>query len=81
LNASKYNLFFALNIPEARAMMRTCTPDVVSLDRFIDGQDALSYIQELKNGGFKGPILVISVIFTSRLRDELSARFCWPTTK
>jgi signal transduction histidine kinase/DNA-binding response OmpR family regulator len=62
LKSSNYNLLFALNIPEARALMKTCTPDLVSLDRFIDGQDALGYIQELKESGFKGPILVISVI-------------------
>lgn len=62
LKSSNYNLIFALNIPEARAIMRTLTPDVISLDRFIDGQDELAYIQELKEAGFKGPILVISVI-------------------
>lgn len=62
LKSSNYNLMFALNIPEARAIMRTLTPDVVSLDRFIDGHDELGYIQELKEGGFEGPILVISVI-------------------
>jgi CheY-like chemotaxis protein len=62
LKSSNFNLLFALNIPEARALMRTHTPDVVSLDRFIDGQDALFYIQELKEGGFTGSIVVISVI-------------------
>jgi CheY-like chemotaxis protein len=62
LKSSNYNLMFALNIPEARAIMRTLTPDVISLDRFIDGHDELAYIQELKEAGFKGPILVISVI-------------------
>lgn len=62
LKSSNYNLMFALNIPEARAIMRTLTPDVISLDRFIDGHDELAYIQELKQAGFKGPILVISVI-------------------
>lgn len=62
LRSSNYNLLFALNIPEARAQMRTCTPDVVSLDRFIDGQDSLDYINELKQGGFKGPVVVISVV-------------------
>jgi signal transduction histidine kinase/DNA-binding response OmpR family regulator len=62
LKSSNFNLQFALNIPEARAVMRTHTPDLISLDRFIDGQDALFYIQELKEGGFKGPVVVISVI-------------------
>jgi signal transduction histidine kinase/DNA-binding response OmpR family regulator len=62
LKSSNYNLIFALNIPEARAILRTLTPDVISLDRFIDGHDELGYIQELKENGFKGPVLVISVI-------------------
>jgi signal transduction histidine kinase/DNA-binding response OmpR family regulator len=62
LKSTNYNLLFALNIPEARALMRTCAPDIISLDRFIDGKDVLDYIQELKENGFKGPILVISVI-------------------
>jgi len=62
LKSSPYNLLFALNIPEARALLKTRAPDVISLDRFIDGEDSLPFIQELKEGGFKGPILVISVI-------------------
>lgn len=62
LKNSNYNLLFALNIPEARALMRTYTPDLVCLDRFLDGQDSLFYIQELKDGGYKGPVLVISVV-------------------
>jgi signal transduction histidine kinase/DNA-binding response OmpR family regulator len=62
LKASNYNLHFALNIPEARAVMRSITPDVIALDRFIDGEDVLFYIKELKDSGYEGPILVISVI-------------------
>jgi signal transduction histidine kinase/DNA-binding response OmpR family regulator len=62
LRSSNYNLLFALNVPEARALLRTHTPDLISLDRFMDGQDELSFIQELKDSGFNGPILVISVI-------------------
>jgi signal transduction histidine kinase/DNA-binding response OmpR family regulator len=62
LKSSNYNLLFALNIPEARALLRTHTPDLISLDRFMDGQDQLVFIQELKENGFNGPILVISVI-------------------
>lgn len=62
LRSSKYNLVFAANIPEARAVMKTMTPDIVALDRFIDNEDSLFYIQELKESGYKGPILVISVV-------------------
>jgi DNA-binding response OmpR family regulator len=42
--------------------MKTMTPDIVALDRFIDNEDSLFYIQELKESGYKGPILVISVV-------------------
>ncbi len=62
LRRSDYSLHFALNIPEARAVMKKIIPDVVALDRFIDGEDSLFFIQELKDGGYKGPVLVISVI-------------------
>jgi signal transduction histidine kinase/DNA-binding response OmpR family regulator len=62
LRASSYRLLFAANIPEARAAMRESTPAVIALDRFIDGEDALFYIKELKEQGYGGPIAVISVI-------------------
>jgi CheY-like chemotaxis protein len=62
LKATNYRLAFAHNIPEARAAMRTAMPDIVSLDRFIDGEDSLYYIGELRNSGYSGPIIVISVI-------------------
>ena len=62
LKSSNYNLKFAMNIPEARAAVRTSEPAVIALDRFIDGEDSLFYIQELKQNGYLGPILVISVI-------------------
>jgi len=35
---------------------------VVALDRFIDGEDSLYYIEELKANGYTGPIVVISVV-------------------
>jgi len=62
LKASNYNLQFALNVPQARSIMRSIAPDVIALDRFIDGEDILFYIKELKELGYTGPILVISVI-------------------
>jgi signal transduction histidine kinase/CheY-like chemotaxis protein len=68
LRTSNYNLVFALNIPEARAAIKTCNPTVVALDRFIDGKDSLYYIEELKATGYVGPVVVISVI-----DDEQSA--------
>ena len=62
LKSSNYNMLFALNIPEARAAMRASKPALIALDRFIDGEDSLYYIKELKRNGYTGPILVISVI-------------------
>jgi signal transduction histidine kinase/DNA-binding response OmpR family regulator len=62
LRTSNYRLLFASNIPEARAAMRKSTPALVALDRFIDGEDSLFYIKELKEQGYGGPIVVISVI-------------------
>ena len=62
LKSSNYNLTFALNIPQARSAMRIKEPALIALDRFLDGEDSLYYIQELKRSGYKGPILVISVI-------------------
>ncbi|MGC1299777.1 MAG: response regulator, partial [Alloacidobacterium sp.] len=62
LRTSNYRLLFAANIPEARAAMRKSTPAVIALDRFIDGEDSLFYIKELKEQGYGGPVVVISVI-------------------
>jgi signal transduction histidine kinase/CheY-like chemotaxis protein len=68
LKTSNYRLVFASNIPEARAIMKTSTPDLVALDRFMDGQDCLFYIHEMKANGYAGPVVVISVV-----DDEKSA--------
>jgi signal transduction histidine kinase/CheY-like chemotaxis protein len=62
LKMSNYRPVFVLNIPEARNAMRTFTPDVVALDRFLDGEDCLFYIEEMKANGYAGPIVVVSVI-------------------
>jgi signal transduction histidine kinase/CheY-like chemotaxis protein len=66
LKTTNYDLTFALNIPEARAAVRARKPDLIALDRFIDGEDSLHYIQELKENGYTGPILVISVVNEER---------------
>jgi signal transduction histidine kinase/DNA-binding response OmpR family regulator len=62
LKTSNYRLSFAMNIPEARAAIRSSQPTIVVLDRFIDGEDSLYYIEELRTNGYSGPIIVISVI-------------------
>jgi signal transduction histidine kinase/CheY-like chemotaxis protein len=68
MKSSNYRLFFASNVPEARAVMKTSTPDLVALDRFMDGQDCLFFIHEMKAHGYAGPVVVISVV-----DDEKSA--------
>jgi signal transduction histidine kinase/DNA-binding response OmpR family regulator len=68
LRTSNYHLLFVANVPDARASMKTSTPAIVVLDRFIDGEDSLYYIGELREDGYKGPIVVVSVI-----DDEQSA--------
>jgi signal transduction histidine kinase/CheY-like chemotaxis protein len=68
LKTSNYRLSFAANVPEARAVMKSSTPDLVALDRFMDGQDCLFYIHEMKANGYAGPVVVISVV-----DDEKSA--------
>ena len=68
LKSSNYRLSFAANVPEARAVMKSSTPDLVALDRFMDGQDCLFYIHEMKANGYAGPVVVISVV-----DDEKSA--------
>jgi signal transduction histidine kinase/DNA-binding response OmpR family regulator len=62
LKSSNFNLQFSLSLPETRKLMHSLSPDVVVLDRYIEGQDCLPYIQEMKSAGYKGPILVISVV-------------------
>ena len=62
LKSTNYRLAFAHNIPEARAAMRAAMPDIIALDRFIDGEDSLYYIGELRESGYRRPVMVISVI-------------------
>jgi signal transduction histidine kinase/DNA-binding response OmpR family regulator len=62
LKKMDYRLSFARNIPEARAAMRASMPSIVALDRFLEGEDSLPYIQEMKSAGYIGPVLVISVV-------------------
>ncbi len=35
---------------------------MIVLDRFIDGEDCLFFIQELRNTGYAGPVVVVSVV-------------------
>jgi len=62
MKGSEYRVKFVSNIPEARELMKTLTPDLVVLDRLIDQKDCLSYIGELRSKDYTGPVLVVSVV-------------------
>jgi signal transduction histidine kinase/CheY-like chemotaxis protein len=62
LKTTNFKLLFAQNIPEARAVLRNSSPALIALDRYLDGEDSLFYIRELKENGYSGPIVVISVV-------------------
>jgi signal transduction histidine kinase/DNA-binding response OmpR family regulator len=62
LKDSDYRTFFVANIPEARIAMKQIKPRLVVLDRLIDEKDSLYYIKELRNLGYSGPVLVVSVV-------------------
>ena len=68
LRSTDFSLQFARNLPEARILMGSCAPDAMVLDRMLDGVDALPDIAEFRAGGFRGPVLVVSVV-----RDEKAA--------
>jgi signal transduction histidine kinase/DNA-binding response OmpR family regulator len=62
LKNSEYRAIFVANIPEARIAMKQIEPRLVVLDRLIDEKDCLYYIDELRSQGYKGPVLVVSVV-------------------
>jgi signal transduction histidine kinase/DNA-binding response OmpR family regulator len=62
LRSTNYNLVFASNVAQARSLLKTCKPDIVALDRFLDGEDSLYFIDELRRGGLECPVLVMSVV-------------------
>ncbi len=68
LRSSAVSLQFARNLVEARTLVAANLPDVVVLDRMLDGTDSLHYIAELRGAGFHRPVVVVSVV-----RDEESA--------
>ena len=62
LKNANYRLVFATNLPEARSLFLSAQPALVVLDRLIEDQDCLFFISELRSNGFKGPIVVVSVV-------------------
>jgi signal transduction histidine kinase/CheY-like chemotaxis protein len=62
LSKSNYQLSFAANLHEARVNIRNRKPDLVALDRIIEGEDCLFFIEEMRTMGFAGPVVVVSVV-------------------
>ena len=62
LKDADYRTVFVSNLPDARLMMKQIQPALVVLDRLIDQQDCLYFIDELRSHGYVGPVLVVSVI-------------------
>lgn len=62
LSKSNFRLSFASNLHEARANIRKRMPELIALDRIIEGEDCLFFIEELRSSGFSGPVVVISVV-------------------
>ncbi|WP_216841248.1 ATP-binding protein [Acidobacterium sp. S8] len=62
LKNSKYRLEFAATLHEARAALKRLAPALVVMDRLIDREDCLFFLEELRTTGFNGPVLVVSVV-------------------
>ena len=61
LKSAPYTLHFARSVEEARGIIGSTTPDLLVLDRMLDGVDALPFIEELRTQAYRGRILVVSV--------------------
>jgi signal transduction histidine kinase/CheY-like chemotaxis protein len=73
LKNSNYHLIFTPNLPEARAAIRHIQPALIVLDRLIDQRDCLFFIGETREMGYKGPILVVSVLDDAKEPIEAGA--------
>lgn len=62
LRASPYTVQLARSLGEARTLISTAFPEAIVLDRVLDGTDSLPWIDELRSTGYRGPIIVVSVI-------------------
>jgi signal transduction histidine kinase/CheY-like chemotaxis protein len=62
LKNTNYKLVFATSLHEARIAMKRIKPALVVMDRLLDREDSLFYIEELRSTGFMGPVLVVSVV-------------------
>lgn len=58
----EYSLLFARSLGEARQALNTSTPEAIVMDRLLEGAEALPFIRELRGSGYRGPVVVVSVI-------------------
>ena len=62
LKASHLALQMARSLDEAKLLMIARMPDAIVLDRMLDGVDALPFLKELRDTGYKGKVVAVSVI-------------------
>jgi signal transduction histidine kinase/CheY-like chemotaxis protein len=73
LRGSGYRLEVTSRLHDARGALKRFTPALIVLDRLIDREDCLFFVQELRGSGFTGPILVISVVDEPQAAIEVGA--------
>ena len=61
LRTAPFSLRFARTIDEARGLLSSSRPDLIVLDRVLEGVDSLPFIEELRANSYTGRILVASV--------------------
>ena len=66
LKSAPYTLQFARNVDEARGILNAGVPDLIVFDRMLDGADSLPFLQEIRRQGYRGRVLVVSVIEDAR---------------
>ena len=62
LKGTGLSLLFARDLPEARSLAGLHPPAVLVLDRMLAGEDSLHFIAEMRGSGFRGGVLVVSVM-------------------
>lgn len=62
LKNSPYNLLFCRSITEARAIVDADVPAAIVLDRMLHGKDSLRFLEDLRGEGYRGKVIVVSVM-------------------
>ncbi len=62
LKNTDYTLLFCRNVLEARTLIEAEGPAAVVLDRMLDGKDSLPFLEDLRASGYRGKVIVASVV-------------------